>query len=67
VPTLLFGLGAIGVAANPDGQLAANVRTAERLALKVLRARTGGEPGGRSEAAASVGGADVADVLETTK
>jgi branched-chain amino acid transport system permease protein len=67
VPTLLFGLGAIGVAANPDGQLAANVRTAQRLALKVLKGRTGEEPAGMSAAAAAAGGADVADILETTK
>jgi branched-chain amino acid transport system permease protein len=67
VPTLLFGLGAIGVAANPDGQLAANVRTAQRLALKVLKGRTGEEPASRSAAAAAAGGADVADILETTK
>jgi branched-chain amino acid transport system permease protein len=67
VPTLLFGLGAIGVAANPDGQIAANVRTAQRLALKVIKGRADGEPAGRSGAAAAAGGADVADVLETTK
>lgn len=67
VPTLLFGLGAIGVAVNPDGQLAANVRTAQRLALKVIKGRADGEPAGRSAAGAAAGGADVADVLETTK
>jgi branched-chain amino acid transport system permease protein len=65
VPTLLFGLGAIGVAANPDGQLAANVRTAQRLALKVIKGRAVGEPQGPPAMTASADGAGAAEILET--
>jgi branched-chain amino acid transport system permease protein len=65
VPTLLFGLGAIGVAANPDGQLAANVRTAQRLALKVIKGRADREPQGPPAMTASADGAGAAEILET--
>src|SRR5262249_56335065 len=44
IPNLLFGLGAIAVVRNPDGQLAANMRTTERLALRVIKRMTGSEP-----------------------
>jgi branched-chain amino acid transport system permease protein len=65
VPTLLFGLGAIGVAANPDGQLAANVRTTQRLALKIFKGPAGGEPQGPPAMTASADGAGAAEILET--
>jgi branched-chain amino acid transport system permease protein len=61
VPTLLFGLGAIAVVKNPDGQLAANMRTTENLALRLIKRRTSGEPEGQSVAEAAAG----AEVLET--
>ena len=61
IPTLLFGLGAIAVVRNPDGQLAANMRTTENLALRLIRRWTGGEPEGQSAAEPAVG----AEVLET--
>jgi branched-chain amino acid transport system permease protein len=61
IPNLLFGLGAIAVVRNPDGQLAANMRTTERLALRLIKRWTRGEPEGRSAAEAAVG----AEVLET--
>ncbi len=64
IPTLLFGLGAVAVVANPDGQLAANMRTAENLALRLIKRRTSGEPEGQSAAEAAAGGAG-AEVLET--
>jgi branched-chain amino acid transport system permease protein len=64
VPTLLFGLGAIAVVKNPDGQLAANMRATENLALRLIKRRTSGEPEGRSAAEAAAGGAG-AEVLET--
>ena len=64
IPTLLFGLGAIAVVRNPDGQLAANMRTTERLALRLIGRWITGEPEGRSAAEAAAGGAG-AEVLET--
>jgi len=64
VPTLLFGLGAVAVAAHPDGQVAANARLAQGLLLKMLNGRTRGQPATQSpEAAADSAG--VADILET--
>ena len=66
VPTLLFGLGAIAVAANPEGQVVANVRMARNLALKIMKLRTANESPGPAVAAAAVGGSDVADILETS-
>jgi branched-chain amino acid transport system permease protein len=65
IPTLLFGLGAIGVVANPDGQLAANVRTAQRLALKIIKVPAGGESQGPPAVTASADGAGAAEILET--
>jgi len=65
IPTLLFGLGAVAVAANPDGQLAANVRTAENLALRLIQRRTSGEPEGQSATEAAADGT-AAEVLETS-
>jgi branched-chain amino acid transport system permease protein len=61
IPTLLFGLGAIAVVRNPDGQLAANMRTTENLALRLIKRRTSGAPEGQSAAEAAAGPA----VLET--
>jgi branched-chain amino acid transport system permease protein len=61
IPILLFGLGAVAVVKNPDGQLAANMRTTENLALRLIKRRTSGEPEGRSAAEAEAG----AEVLET--
>ncbi len=60
VPTLLFGLGAVAVAAHPDGQVAANARLAQGLLLKMLDGGTRGQPTAQSPEAA----AD--DVLETS-
>jgi branched-chain amino acid transport system permease protein len=64
VPILLFGLGAVAVAANPDGQVAMNVRMAQGLVLKMMKGRTGGKPAGPSAAEAGPDGADVTEVLE---
>ncbi len=36
IPTLLFGLGAIGVAVNPDGAVAQNARALQSLFAKVI-------------------------------
>jgi branched-chain amino acid transport system ATP-binding protein len=66
VPTLLFGLGAIAVAANPEGQVAANVRMAQNLALKIIKLRTGDKPAAPAVAAAAAGGTDAADIQETS-
>jgi branched-chain amino acid transport system permease protein len=69
VPTLLFGLGAIGVAMNPDGQIAMNARQIQGLVLKILDRRKGGTgsrpPGQSSTDDAS--GTDVIGVLETSR
>ncbi|HEX4657006.1 MAG TPA: ABC transporter permease [Streptosporangiaceae bacterium] len=67
VPTLLFGLGAVAVAAHPDGQLTMNVRMMQGLALKMIRRRTSGDLSAPSAAEAAADGADVADVLETSQ
>jgi branched-chain amino acid transport system permease protein len=64
VPILLFGLGAVAVAANPDGQVAMNVRMAQGLVLKMMKGRTGGKRAGPSAAEAGPDGADVTEVLE---
>jgi len=65
VPTLLFGLGAVAVAAHPDGQVAANARLAQGLLLKMLNGRTRGQPATQSpEAAADSAG--VADIHQTS-
>ena len=49
VPTLLFGLGAVMVAANPDGQVAMNARQVQaliaRLAARRSRRSGTGPPG----------------------
>jgi branched-chain amino acid transport system permease protein len=66
VPTLLFGLGAIAVAANPEGQVAANVRMAQNLALKIIKLRTGDKPTAPAVVAAAAGGTDAADIQETS-
>jgi branched-chain amino acid transport system permease protein len=42
VPTLLFGLGAVLVAVNPDGSIAQNVRQFQTLAAKISARRSGG-------------------------
>jgi branched-chain amino acid transport system permease protein len=60
IPNLLFGLGAIAVVRNPDGQLAANMRTTERLALRLIGRWISGEPEGRAAAEPAA-----AEVLET--
>jgi branched-chain amino acid transport system permease protein len=39
VPTLLFGLGAIAVAVNPDGQVAMNARQLQGLMTKLVERR----------------------------
>jgi branched-chain amino acid transport system permease protein len=67
VPTLLFGLGAVAVAAHPDGQVAMNVRMVEGLVLRMIKGRTSGEPAGQSTAAAAADGTGAAEVLETSK
>ena len=65
VPTLLFGLGAVAVAAHPDGQVAANARLAQGLLLKMLNGRTRGQPATQPpEAAADSAG--VADIHQTS-
>ncbi len=65
VPTLLFGLGAVAVAAHPDGQVAANARLAQGLLLKMLNGKTRGQPATQSpEAAADSAG--VADIHQTS-
>jgi branched-chain amino acid transport system permease protein len=66
VPTLLFGLGAVAVAAHPDGQVAMNVRLLQGLVLKMIKGGTSPEPAGHSAAEATGEGADVAEVLETS-
>lgn len=63
VPTLLFGLGAVGVAIHPDGQVAANARLVQGLVLKMIGRGTGGEPPGPAESTA----ASEAGVLETSR
>jgi branched-chain amino acid transport system permease protein len=62
VPTLLFGLGAVGVAANPDGAVAQQVRGVQGLVLKMFNRRRHGPtgsppapPGTGAAAAAGVG------------
>jgi branched-chain amino acid transport system permease protein len=64
IPTLLFGLGAIQVARNPDGQLAANMRTTEALALKLLNRVRGQAAAGSTPGVAAADGSGV-EVLET--
>jgi branched-chain amino acid transport system permease protein len=66
VPTLLFGLGAVAVAAHPDGQVAMNVRLLQGLVLKMVKGGTSPEPASHSAAEATGEGADVAEVLETS-
>jgi branched-chain amino acid transport system permease protein len=63
VPTLLFGLGAVAVAAHPDGQVAANARLAQGLLLKMLNGGTRGQPASPPPEAAA-DSASVADILE---
>jgi branched-chain amino acid transport system permease protein len=48
VPTLLFGLGAVLVAMNPDGQVAVTARQLQALVARVAERRQGtgtGPPG----------------------
>jgi branched-chain amino acid transport system permease protein len=45
VPALLFGLGAIGLAANPEGVVAQNARYLERLVIKVIGQGKSAPPG----------------------
>jgi len=66
VPTLLFGLGAVAVAAHPDGQVAMNVRLLQGLVLKMIKGGTSPEPARHSAAEATGESADVAEVLETS-
>jgi branched-chain amino acid transport system permease protein len=69
VPTLLFGLGAVAVAAQPDGQVAMSVRRAEHLVLTMIERRkrgTSGTPPGQSAAAGATAGPDVTEVLEAS-
>ena len=61
IPILLFGLGAVAVVKNPDGQLAANMRATENLALRLIKRWKSGEPEGQSAAEPAAG----AEVLET--
>ena len=63
VPTLLFGLGAVAVAVNPDGQIAMNARMAQGLVLKMIERRKHG-PGGKPPGPSAAG---VAEVLETSR
>jgi branched-chain amino acid transport system permease protein len=65
VPTLLFGLGAVALAANPDGQVAMNVRMAQGLVVKMLNARRGGQAAGQVAAEAAAHGGDVPEILES--
>ncbi|MGX7680050.1 ABC transporter permease [Jatrophihabitans sp. DSM 45814] len=53
VPTLLFGLGAIGVAVNPDGVIAMQARQIQGLITKLARSRSAKhtDPPGGSETA----------------
>jgi branched-chain amino acid transport system permease protein len=46
VPTLLFGLGAVLVAMNPDGQVAVNARQLQALIARLAerRRKAGAEP-----------------------
>jgi branched-chain amino acid transport system permease protein len=67
VPILLFGLGAVAVAVNPDGQIAMNVRMAEGLVLRMIKGRTSGESARRSAAEAAADGTGAAEVLRTSK
>jgi branched-chain amino acid transport system permease protein len=45
VPALLFGLGAIGVAANPDGVVAMHARQIQTLISRLIRSRGADETG----------------------
>jgi branched-chain amino acid transport system permease protein len=70
VPTLLFGLGAVGIAMHPDGQVAMNARMVQGLVVKMIERRrhgTSGKPPGQSAAKAASGGADVAEAMETSR
>jgi branched-chain amino acid transport system permease protein len=65
VPTLLFGLGAVGIAMHPDGQVAMNARMVQGLVVKMIERRrhgTSGKPPGQSAAKA-----DVAEAMETSR
>jgi branched-chain amino acid transport system permease protein len=66
VPTLLFGLGGVAVALNPDGQVAVYARLAQDLVLQTIKRRRHGpvdQPPGQSAAG---GPADVAEALGTS-
>jgi branched-chain amino acid transport system permease protein len=66
VPTLLFGLGGVAVALNPDGQVAVYARLAQDLVLQTVKRRRHGpvdKPPGQSAAG---GPADVAEALGTS-
>lgn len=70
VPTLLFGLGAVGIAMHPDGQVAMNARMVQGLVVKTIDRRrhgTSDKPPGQSAAKAASGGADVAEAMETSR
>jgi branched-chain amino acid transport system permease protein len=70
VPTLLFGLGAVGIAMHPDGQVAMNARMVQGLVVKMIDRRrhgTSDKPPGQSAAKAASGGADVAEAMESSR
>ncbi|HZC53830.1 MAG TPA: branched-chain amino acid ABC transporter permease, partial [Mycobacterium sp.] len=72
VPTLLFGLGAIAVAVNPDGQVAMNARQIQGLVTKVVERRKRGSsttPPGQSPSTPSSQDAagDVVGILQTSR
>lgn len=69
IPTVLFGLGAVGVALNPDGVVAQNVRQFQALVLRFTKLRKsgdGGEPPDKSTSSGRSGDTDVVGVLETS-
>lgn len=70
VPTLLFGLGAIGVAVNPDGAVAQNARQLQSLALKIASRFNGGkstEPQGAADTDQPSDGTEALAILETSR
>jgi branched-chain amino acid transport system permease protein len=63
VPALLFGLGAIGLAVNPEGVVAQNARAFERLAVRLLGRKASAPPelATRTDATTDAQQVDVAD------
>jgi len=59
VPAILFGLGAIMVARNPEGVVVRNGRQLRRLAARLTAGRAGASSSAPAAAAASVAGAQV--------